>query len=311
MYIINNRRWFFGIAAVLFFGSIALMVYPGVPFGIDFTGGTAIEVVYTGERPLQKAIEAALAPLTEVASIQPAGEQSYLIRTKELTPEVKESVLNALHINSAPYTLERYNSTGPSIGSELQRKSYVAIVLVILCIVLFITFVFRKVSAPVPSWKYGVATIVALAHDVVIPAGAFVLWTHYFAAGDIDLLFVTALLAILGYSVHDTIVVFDRVRENLRKNSESRTVESYDVTVGKSITQTFGRSINTSLTIFLVLLALFIFGGEPTRNFSFLLMIGIIAGTYSSIFLASPLLVFFERRQQAKAHAAAQKSTIL
>jgi preprotein translocase subunit SecF len=165
---------------------------------------------------------------------------------------------------------------------------------VIICIVLFITFAFRKVSEPVASWKYGLATVVALAHDVVIPTGIFIVWSH-FKGGEIDLLFVTALLAILGYSVHDTIVVFDRVRENLRT---SHGKISFIDTVGQSLTQTFGRSINTSLTIFLALIALYFFGGEATKNFAFVLLVGVVAGTYSSIFVASPLLVTLNNFQK-------------
>jgi preprotein translocase SecF subunit len=150
---------------------------------------------------------------------------------------------------------------------------------------------------PVASWKYGLATIVALAHDVVIPTGVFVVWTHYHG-GEIDLLFVTALLAILGYSVHDTIVVFDRVRENLGLAHSNRSKETFEQTVGNSVTQTFGRSINTSLTIFLALVALYFLGGASTKDFAFVLLIGIITGTYSSIFVASPLLVTLEKLQK-------------
>jgi preprotein translocase subunit SecF len=140
------------------------------------------------------------------------------------------------------------------------------------------------------------ATIIALAHDVIIPTGLFIIYIHYHH-GEIDVLFVSAILAILGYSVHDTIVVFDRVREHLRINREERKKEQFDITVGKSVSETFGRSINTSLTIFLVLLALYILGGEATRNFALVLLFGVIIGTYSSIFVASPLLVTLEKMQ--------------
>jgi preprotein translocase subunit SecF len=297
MFIIKHRRWFFIISVILFVGSIITLFYPGMRYGIDFTGGTAIEVRYTEQRPEPIQVQSAVEWVTEVSSLQPIGEQGYLIRTRELTPQEKEEVLSTLNINGAQYTLERYNSIGPSIGSELRRKSIIAIILVIICIVLFITFAFRKVSEPLPSWKYGLAAIIALAHDVIIPLGAYILWNH-FVGGDIDLLFITALLAILGYSVHDTIVVFDRVRENLRKNKEERRTEDFETTVGRSVNETFARSINTSVTIFLVLLALFFFGGEATRHFSFVLLIGVVIGTYSSIFLASPLLVVFEKWQR-------------
>jgi preprotein translocase subunit SecF len=180
---------------------------------------------------------------------------------------------------------------------ELQSKAVKAIAVVILMIVLFVTFAFRKVSKQVASWKYGLATIIALAHDVIIPTGIFVFLGHV-AGIEIDLLFVTGLLAILGYSVHDTIVVFDRVRENLSLTSNVRTGEEFEVVVGKSVSQTFARSINTSLTIFITLLALFIYGSSATATFALLLIVGLIAGTYSSIFVASPLLVTFYKLQK-------------
>jgi preprotein translocase subunit SecF len=166
-------------------------------------------------------------------------------------------------------------------------------------IVLFVTFAFRKVSKPVSSWKYGFATIIALFHDVIIPTGVFVFLGH-FKGIEIDLLFVTGLLAILGYSVHDTIVVFDRVRENLKVNRDTGIKEEFDITVGKSVHQTFGRSINTSLTIFITLLALYLVGSGATKDFALLLIVGIIVGTYSSIFVASPLLVTFQKLQKSK-----------
>jgi preprotein translocase SecF subunit len=136
-----------------------------------------------------------------------------------------------------------------------------------------------------------------LLHDVIIPTGAFILYSQI-KGGEIDVLFVSALLAILGYSVHDTIVVFDRVREHLRVNKELKRREDFETTVGKSVSETFGRSINTSLTIFLVLLVLFFVGGSATQEFAFVLLVGIIVGTYSSIFVASPLLVTLEKMQR-------------
>ena len=157
-------------------------------------------------------------------------------------------------------------------------------------------FAFRRLKN---SLNYGLATIIALAHDVIIPNGVYIIWTH-FTHGEIDLLFVTALLAILGYSVHDTIVVFDRVRENLLKRGGEAHGTAFEEVVGSSVNQTFGRSINTSLTIFLVLLALYFIGGETTHNFAFVLLIGVIAGTYSSIFVASPLLVTLESFRNRK-----------
>ena len=281
-----------------------MFVY-GLNFGIDFKGGSILEVSYSllpvenmTTRPDMESVKSRLDKLSLGTYIlTPSGEANFILKTRDISPAEKSNVLNALS-NDGSLTIkeERFNSVGPIVGSELKNKALIAILIVIICIVLFITFAFRKVSFPVSSWKYGLATIVALAHDVIIPTGIFVVWSH-FRGGEIDLLFVTALLAILGYSVHDTIVVFDRVRENLRLSHDNRSKESFVETVGASVTQTFGRSINTSLTIFLALIALYFLGGEATRNFAFVLLIGVIAGTYSSIFIASPLLVTLEKSQ--------------
>jgi preprotein translocase subunit SecF len=289
MFIVNNRKFFFFLSSVLIVGSVIAVAVFGFNLGIDFKGGSILEVSYATTRP---ALESAKASLDTLGMgnyvLSPSGDLKYILKSKDLTPGEKTVVLNALSENGANQPKEeKFNSIGPVVGSQLKTKALVAIIVVIICIVLFITFAFRKVSYPVASWKYGLATIIALAHDVIIPTGVFVVWSH-FHGGEIDLLFVTALLAILGYSVHDTIVVFDRVRENLRV---AHGKESFIETVGKSVTQTFGRSINTSLTIFLALAALYFVGGETTRDFAFVLLVGVIAGTYSSIFVASPLLV--------------------
>ena len=257
-------------------------------------------------RPAQSEIESKLDALDLGGfSVRLSGDFNYIIRTKELSVEEGSSLVQTL---GSPI-VERQNSIGPIAGAELKSKAIKAIVVVVLMIVLFVTFAFRKVSNPVftassgtppkavASWKYGLATIVALAHDVIVPTGIFVLLGHFIGV-EIDLLFITGLLAILGYSVHDTIVVFDRVRENLRINTEGNIKEDFETTVGKSVTQTFGRSINTSLTIFITLLALYLVGSHATKDFSLLLIIGVIIGTYSSIFVASPLLVTFYKWQK-------------
>lgn len=300
MFIVRHRKIFFALSALLVLGSILSGIFFGLHFGTDFKGGSLLEVSYqAGQRPTLETANKSLGTLSLGAfSLRPSGENNFILRARELTPAEKTTVEKALSGSGAlKIKEERFNSVGPIAGQSLKQKSYWAISAVLLGIVLFVTFAFRKVSEPVPSWKYGLSTIVALAHDVVIPAGIYIAFGKYFGA-EIDLLFVTALLAILGYSVHDTIVVFDRVRENLRHNQEYRSKESFDETVGKSLTQTMGRSINTSLTIFLTLLTLYILGSEATRNFAFILLIGVVAGTYSSIFIASPFLVTLEKFQK-------------
>jgi preprotein translocase subunit SecF len=296
MFIVNNRKFFFVLSALLVAGSIAAISVFGLKLGIDFKGGSLLEVSYQGVRPSLDSVKAEL-DKDDLGTyvLTPSGDQNFVLKTKDISPAEKTVVLSAFQEDPAnPAKEERFNSIGPVVGQQLKHKAAIAIVVVVICIVLFITFAFRKVSKPVASWKYGLATIIALAHDVIIPTGVFVVWTHYFG-GEIDLLFVTALLAILGYSVHDTIVVFDRVRENLKVGDSKK---SFIETVGESVTQTMGRSINTSLTIFLALIALYFIGGESTRDFAFVLLVGVIAGTYSSIFVASPLLVTLEKLQK-------------
>ncbi len=330
MFIVRHRKIFFILTTLLVIFSVGSMIVRGFNFGIDFTGGSILEVSYDGARPNQDEVKEKLNALSiGEYSLRPTGEHGYVLRTKELTLPEKNKALAALSLNSASTASttatttkvstakagvsatktptpvatstvmsaakeDRFNTIGPVVGSELRSKAYVAIAVTILGIVLFVTFAFRKVSKPVQSWKYGLATIVALVHDVVIAAGVYIFIT-YFTGAELDLLFMTALLAILGYSVHDTIVVFDRVRENLHLNNETRNREEFENVVGRSVSQTMGRSINTSLTIIIVLIALYFVGGDTTRNFSLLLTLGVLVGTYSSICIASPLLVVFEK----------------
>lgn len=296
MSIIKYRKIWFTISAVLLGLSFYTFFAYGFKLSTDFVGGSIIEARYEGERPEKETLEANIKKLNIGGfSVRPSEDDRYIVRTKDLTVSQMEALVKAI----GNPVIERSNTVGPVAGAELKSKAIKAIAVVILMIVLFITFVFRKVSNPVSSWKYGLATIVALIHDVVIPTGVFVFLGATLGL-ELDLLFVTGLLAILGYSVHDTIVVFDRVRENLRINQEQNRTEEFEHVVGRSVSQTFTRSINTSLTIFITLLALYIFGSTATEDFSLLLLIGVIIGTYSSIFVASPLLVTFFKLQKSK-----------
>lgn len=301
MFVVRYRKIFYALSAVLLAVSFYAMYKPGFNLGIDFKGGSILQVSYVGERPDLNTAQEALEPL-DLGNyvIQPTGSNAFTLRTRELSEAEKEQVKTALTVDAASSVKEDLFSTvGPVVGAELRQKAFTGIALVIICIVLFVTYAFRKVSEPVASWKYGLATIIALAHDVVVPAGVFFLLSSRIG-GEVDLLFVAALLSILGYSVHDTIVVFDRVRENLRRNRDERLKRDFETTVGESVSETFGRSINTSITIFLVLVALYFVGPAATKNFALLLLIGVIMGTYSSIFVASPLLVTFEKWQHRK-----------
>ena len=298
MWVVNYRKIFYTFSGILVLASFLSLAVWGLKPGIDFTGGTLIEVSYTdGNRPDQNQVSAALALVDRTASIRPSGTNEYIVRMKPIDQAEKATVMSALSLNeSTSTTLKTFDSIGPVLGAEALRKAYVSIILVILGIVLFITFAFRKVSEPVSSWKYGLTAIIALVHDVIIPVGFFSVMGH-FAGFEVDTLFVTALLVILGFSVHDTIVVFDRVRENLKHASAHK---PFGEIVGESISQTFTRSINTSLTTLIALVVLYILGGSTTQHFSLALIVGIAAGTYSSIFIGSPLLVTIEKWTRKK-----------
>ena len=296
MLIINNRKIFYLISGILTIVSIVFLFVWGLNPGIDFTGGTLIEISYPAGRPEQSVVYSALSSIDPTASIRPTGDDGYIVSMKVIDQNEKEAVTKVLTLNGREQIIEKnFDSIGPTLGAEALRKAYVSIFLVIIGIVLFITFAFRKVSEPVSSWKYGLTAIIALIHDIVIPVGAFSVLGH-FAGYEVDTLFVTALLVILGFSVHDTIVVFDRVRENLKISSN----KPFDRIVGESISQTFTRSINTSLTTLIALVVLYILGGSTTEHFSLALIIGIAVGTYSSIFIGSPLLVTIHKLSNKK-----------
>jgi preprotein translocase subunit SecF len=295
MWVVNNRKLFYTFSSLLVLASFVSFFFWGVKPGIDFTGGTLIEVSYSGARPELSTVVAALAPIDSAVSVRPSfdsqtNEQEYIVRMKAVDQNEKAATLSALGNG----TIKSFDSVGPVLGAEALRKAYLSIFLVILAIVLYITFAFRKVSEPVSSWKYGLTAIIALAHDVIIPVGAFSILGHL-AGYEVDTLFVTALLVVLGFSVHDTIVVFDRVRENLHTAPGK---DGFAGTVGKSISQTFTRSINTSLTTLIALVVLYILGGSATQHFTLALIIGIAAGTYSSVFIGSPLLVTLQQWQK-------------
>ncbi len=297
MFIIKNKFTFFAISAVIILASLVSVAVYGLRFGIDFKGGTELDVEYSVVRPEADALAAVFEKndLTD-AVVQSKGDKGLSIKSHPLTDDQRLALVSDLSLEGKyPLTQKSFSSIGPSVGRELSQKTIVAVVLVFIAIVGYIAFAFRGVSKPVASWKYGIIAIVTLLHDIIVPIGLFALLGHY-GGVEVDTLFVIALLTVLGVSVSDTIVVFDRIRENLR----SRVGESFSQVVGKSLEQTFARSINTSFTVILVLCALFFFGLVMTKNFSLVLIVGMIMGTYSSIFVASPLLVFAESLQDKK-----------
>ncbi len=292
MFVIKYKKVFVSISIALVVLSIASISYFGLNLGIDFKGGAQMEVVYSGALPEQSVIQdaVALSGISE-ALIQPTGTDGYSIKTRSLTDSERSLLLSNLGKDAKE---KSFTSIGPSVGRELARKAITSFILVSLGIIFFIAFSFRKVTKPVSSWKYGLIAIATLIHDILIPTGVFVILSHIYHI-EVDTLFVVAILTILGLSVSDTIVVFDRIRENIRLNPGA----VFEEIVGKSIEQVYTRSIMTSLTVIMVLLSLVFFGPVSTKLFAVILTAGMFLGTYSSIFLASPLLVLINKNKKA------------
>jgi preprotein translocase subunit SecF len=293
MLIVKYRKIFYALSLVLLALSVFAIVRYGLNLGTDFIGGTLLEVKYEEGRPELEELNSVVLDLgLGSILIQPTGEQNYTLKLRNISETEKEALFEALTLDGKKtFTQERLSEVGPTLGKELRNKGVVAITLVVLLIILYIAFVFRQVSKHhVKSWKYGVAAIVALTHDIIISAGAMALLGH-FSGAEADALFLTALLTILGLSVNDTIVVFDRIRENLHRHPTVK----FEEVVGVSLRETYIRSINTTVVIIIVLVSLLIWGPASTYYFALILLIGMVAGTYSSIFIASNLLISWEK----------------
>lgn len=302
--IIQKRNIFLSLSGLLIAASITALIVWGLNFGVDFRGGSLLEAKFEGYEPSIAQIQESLGEVNiDNLTIQPTEDSSYIIRFKETSEEAHQRVLSQLdklasEQEGASFSELRLDLVGPSIGRELKSKSFNASIIVLLMIIAYISFAFRRVSRPIASWKYGMAAIIALAHDVLITLGVFAV-LGYFYQIEINTPFIAAILTVLGYSVSDTIVVFDRIRENLPKSNEN-----FENTINTSINQTVSRSINTSVSAMLALLAILIFGGSTIKDFALALLIGIFVGTYSSIFVASPVLVVWhnimKKRDSAK-----------
>jgi len=300
MFFLRYQKQFFILPAIVVVFATAALLKWGLTPGIDLAGGSILEVTYPDGRPAVQEIRGAAESMGYGAvRVQPSGDQNVMLRQREITPAEKDAFLESLGKQAAVVEVQ-FNSIGPSIGAELAEKAWWAIGLVTLSIILFIAFAFRHVSKPVSSWKYGTVAIVTLAHDIIVPLGLFA-YLGYARGAEVDALFIVALLTILGISINDTIVIFDRIRENLRLNEEMKKIVSFAEVVAQSTMQTLTRSLNTSITVIIVLVALFVYGPAATKDFSLTLIVGMIAGTYSSIFLASPLLVEIQKRQKEPA----------
>ncbi len=300
MHTLKEKQYlFFVLPAFFLILSLIAIVAWGLKPGIDIAGGSMLEVSYTENRPEVQVLSESLQKLEygEVR-VQASGDNNLILRQRELSADEKKKLMEALG-TFGTVTEVQFNSVGPSIGEEIVRKSWWAIGLVSLAIIAFIAFAFRHVSKPVESWKYGVVAVVTLLHDILIPTGLFA-YLGYARGAEVGVFFIVAILTTLGISINDTIVVFDRIRENLKLNEEAHRIEVFKEVVWKSIVQTMARSINTSVTVVIMLVSLFVLGPESTKDFSLTLIVGMIAGTYSSVFLASPMLILFEERSRNK-----------
>lgn len=314
--IIERTKVWFGFSGSVLILSLLSLLFFGLKLGIDFKGGTLLdltfekivtaeeiktelkrieEIVNVGVSEVEKSTEKSLESGKERvelgnARIVPAGQNQFLMNLEHIDNETHDALLQKLGEKFGAVTENRFTTIGPVVGETLKRRAVLAVIVAMIAIVLYIAFAFRKVPKRVNPWKFGICAIIALLHDVLIPVGIFSLFQF-----EVDALFITAILTVLGFSVHDTIVVFDRIRENLKYQGRD---ESFAEVANKSVTQTMARSINTSLTTLITLLALLLFGSASIFHFVLVLVIGITVGTYSSIFIASPLLVLWQKRMQ-------------
>ena len=294
---IKHRKIFYIISAVLVALSVASIFTFGLKLGIDFTGGSSLEVIYKEAPPSSEEIKEILGTLDlgEI-SVQKSGEKGIILKMKALDEKTHQQILEKMRtLSEIEEGSESFKNIGPVIGRELAGKTKIVISLALIAILLYIAFSFRRISRPVKSYIYGFTSLIALGHDVLIPLGIFAVLGRFYGV-EITIPIITAFLTVFGYSINDSVVVFDRVRENLLKGREP----TFDLTVERSLNQTLVRSLNTSLTTLVVLFAIFFFGGATLKYFSFALILGIGLGTYSSLFLATPLLVSFLRFKERK-----------
>lgn len=288
MNIIGRKKIFFAISLLVMIPGLVSLALYGLNLSIEFTGGSRMSVSFSKEVTseqkdfIRKNLEG---KNVKVSSIETSNKLA-IVRTAQIDQKKNGEFVKDLSSKYKDAKQQEFSTIGPTIGAETTVNAIKAVVFASILIVIYVSLVFRSVPKPASSIRFGVSTVAALIHDVLVVVGVFSLLGHFLNV-EIDSLFITALLTVIGFSVHDTIVVFDRIRENLGKN----TSESFSQVVNDSILQTIGRSLNTSITVLLVLFALLLFGGESIRWFVVALIVGIASGTYSSIFNASPILV--------------------
>lgn len=289
MRILNYYKYLFALSGIILVLGIASMAIFGFHLGVDFKGGTVTELAFKQPFEQDKVRSVLDSQGIQGYQLQLTGQNGLIIKTGSLSKGAYDKIADEIRTQVGDFEEKRFDSIGPVVGEELKKKAIYQLLIVSLGIVLYIAYAFRKVSRPITPVQFGVAAVVALVHDLLIVMGIFSILGHFLNI-EIDSLFVTAMLTVLGFSVHDTIIVFDRIRENLRVYAG----QSIEFIVNHSISQTLVRSLNTSLTVLFVLLAMLLFGGETIRYFVLALFIGIAAGTYSSIFVAAPMLVLWQ-----------------
>lgn len=289
--LMGKKWWFFILSGIVILPGIISLAFFGLNLGVDFTGGALLEYKFESAVDKNSLSRDFFQAGIEVSSIVPSGPSSYIVKTKPISEQKIIEVKKILTGSFGKVEELRVENVGPTIGVETTRNAFISLGLASLMIVIYLALAFRKVPKPTSPWRFGVTAVAALLHDVVLLVGLFSILGHFFKV-EVDVLFVTAALTVVGFSVHDTIVVFDRIRENLPKHLS----KSFSQVANISITQTLARSLNTSLTVVFVLLALLLFGGETIRWFVVALLAGIISGTYSSIFNATALLALWEEK---------------
>ena len=290
MDIIGKRYWFFGVSLLIIIPGLIALGLGGMKPGIDFTGGSLIEVQFdSGAAPEPQAVRQTVqAVVGEEVIVQSAGTSGAVIKLKPIDEATQQEILAALRKEYGGVTVLQFESVGPAVGNEVAQRAAGAVALASVAIALYVTYAFRRVPN---AFRFGVAAITSLVHDVLVLLGLEAL-LGLFLGWEADALFLTAVLTVIGFSVHDTIVVFDRIRENQTLHRRI----PFETVVNHSIVQTLDRSINTTLTVLLTLFALALFGGGTTRHFIVILLIGMFSGTYSSVFNAAAILVVWENR---------------
>lgn len=289
--IIRNRKIWYIISISSALVAIAALIIFGLRIGIDYTGGTLLDIK-SSNSTLSVVVENKLREQGITSfQVKPSGDNIVTVRTKNLSNDEKNKLVGAVRDELPDASEVSFDTIGPTVGKSLTNKSILAIAIASLAIILFISYSFRRIPKPLSSWKFGILAVLALAHDLLIVIGFVAIMSHFFVWMEVDALFITALLTIMGFSVHDTIVIYDRLRENFIRNRH----KSIEAVAEESVNQTMARSINTSLVTIIVLLALLLLGGTPIRHFVLILMFGIFIGTYSSIFVAAPLVVSWHK----------------